>query len=241
MVRQRRRRIEAQRREQNKALLILSGILVFLLAGVIAVAGDTHRPSHPKLEFIEVRDESMKDILNRLVSTHPKREIREDLLRSILAEEIYFALYDFSSPTTQGVFGLRKRGERLVPTFTFARYVLQESESDLWEQTLLWHEYQHFLGWKKGKYPEHYMIPPPLKFTAEELRMLYEEEVNAYTEQCVFASEFGISGKFDICMVREKEGVLAFRQVVATLVANKFQHNEGVTAFLSRLARGYGY
>lgn len=235
--------------KNRKLLLLISGVVVAAIIALVPIIlmnpfkqGDSGNVD----ESLELVAELTVD---RLVVTHPEREIREDLDQLLLSGKIFYIIMDSPSGTSrkEAVFGLippkdleltggnTVKGEGLVPFFAFERRFLLSSISDIAKQGLIYHEYQHFLQWEAGMFPQHLLVAGAKINTGDEIEIVYKMEVEAYTKQCTFLAEFNATHEATMCSGFQRGDLLAFRRTIARTLLGDGDYQE-FAPLLMRLA-----
>jgi hypothetical protein len=221
---QRRRERKEQKSQKHKRILLFIAVTIVtvLLVGFPVYQANKSRP------------ETTEDALNRLLLTHPHEEIRENLYQLSLSEQALILFVPSSQmPDRDASFRLLgpsdayfKDGQvrnvtSLLPLFTFQEEFISGSLSDSIKQTLILHEYQHYLQWKAGTFPEHLLFIGSRVQTAEDMEIIYEIEVEAYTKQCEFAVvyvEHHTPEDLSVCAEFAKHNIPGFRKTIAKVL-----------------------
>lgn len=213
------------------------GISLVIMGAIVAVSllqnSNGNKPNLP----VTIR-ETPEDTLYFLITTHPKPEIRENLQALFLSGEVKFSFrfQDESSGVPLAQFLLADResiqekerveGERPFPVFYFNPTLLLQDRihSDLAKQSIVLHEYQHYLQWETGRYPEYTFFLGFRFATPEGIKLLFEGELEAHLKGCGMAIEYGVADEMTVCRAYKRDGVAGLRRAVAHDLAQRYEN-----------------
>jgi len=100
-------------------------------------------------DFVKAQSQGMEEralsILQRLVSTHPKEEIREELQGWIRSGKVHVALSNRIPSMSAGFMrGTRQETLSVNPTFMFGTWQPSTAEDWKYKQLVIYHEHRHF-------------------------------------------------------------------------------------------------
>lgn len=229
----RKRSLKAKRKQpQEKFPRIPVFAISLVLLGIIVSVFLLQNSRDNKPDFPVTVRETPLDTMYFLITTHPKPEIREDLYALLNSgkTKLLFQLQD-ESPEAEVLAGefllLDKESQedkKPLPVFYFnpTLFVQDRTYSDLLKQSVILHEYEHYLQWKTARYPEYTFLAGFQLINPEVMRIIFESELEAYLKGCDMAIEYGVAYELSICEEYRQGGIAGLRRALAHSLAQKY-------------------
>lgn len=181
-----------------------------------------------------------QEALRVLVTTHPAREIREDLNRLIIEERVMLNFQDILTKNA-GNFAsttLLSSGDHTYLTLAVSPTMLLDgSTSHDLQQMIIYHEYIHIRQALDGTVPAWTFAPREAAgITEEYIRYFLAAETEAYEAECLFANEIHSDITLEFCVVYDQHGRQAMREAFAQELTSR-PGWEGLAEPVMRIAR----
>ncbi|MFH1508741.1 MAG: hypothetical protein ABIE68_01095 [bacterium] len=198
VIKKRLQRMYRPKMRLNIAFVLLTTFLLivsFCSQHNVQGANKELKDTEDEQKFLQAQNE-----LNRIILNHPKSEISSDLKKFLQKEEVKLSINVGDVP-----YNLKTKlvKMRLIVLTAEMDYLISSRWSDCHKFCSIWHEYQHILQIQAGHYP---VFDNDRKISWEDVKLNFENELEAYAAQFELATELGCLEEFDAGKAFMKNG-----------------------------------
>ena len=191
----------------------------------------------PYYVIAQYKDTSL--YLKKIIETHPKKEIRQDLHAMIDTGTVFL---NFESDIAAGglatVFVIDINDQPKIVLNIDSNILMDPHISNSYRQLVLFHEFQHIKQILQKKYPiDSFRIKEgknPI-VSPSEIANLYHAELEAYTAECSFAKEIKVTGQIEICSVYSKKGITGLKSYLKKFLQETYKSSPKALKILKNL------